>query len=664
MEKEYIMASNFRKNLNLQVVAYVVATLLLWAGLSFAPSYADEAEVTYYAFVTYKLEGESAWKTAYQFPLLHPGIYRFQIVMFPKSLEGKSPNWYALRGEIEFETDPGGGVKVKKRHTLEDQEETSGLWAIAETTETAPLNNWAFVRQEKLLPIIERMKLLKKGSPDPNIMRFLLLYQKAKDSWQLAGKKYRLYRLHYLEAELINNNKYKTALSRFLNPGEEPTTDIEQLQEWLDEQDSFKSAGYLGKPDDKHKEFYAAFKTWFNQLNFSQPDEEEDNGEESSSWLWLVLGVLFVIIVAVIGREVWVHAERAPSRLSGYDDDDDTEEGIRKPSLFNQLKQKTAATIANRTTKSSNDYVSKTELKQLMKKLANNVQPLENRLTKLEKEFSSANLHIKQQLEVMNKKLIELEKQPKTAPSQRGGNQVSSTAMMSSYVSKAEFADAVEKVIRQKLLTQTEKLQNLSKSESVENIVRQQLNLYFGTEQFQRTVADQLEFSTKTNPYLKNQTPALPKKAPQPLQETKPIVNTAAEPTQESQPPNTTTNDVIDKIKTVLLSMKSVEEAALNTLDANVEPCTFVANVVANGLEPNQPATHYQRLDRSIQEITDGKVSLIIPNVGEDINQDEHNATSTQTATKGKQNTIASLIRPGVKCDNDIRCRAEVVQTV
>ncbi len=659
------MASMFKKHLILQVVAYVVATLLLWAGLSFAPSYADEAEVTYYAFVTHKLDGESAWKTAYQFPILHPGIYRFQIVMFPKSLEGKSPNWYALRGEIEFETDPGGGVKVKKRHTLEDQEETSGLWAIAETAQNAPQNNWAAIRQEKLQPIIEQMtKLRSSGSPDPNLMRFLVLNQKVKDtSWQSydGSKNYRLFRLHYLEADDLNN-KYKNALSRFLNPGEEPTTDIEQLQEWVDEQDSFKSAGYLGEADDKHKDFYGAFKTWFNQLNLSQLDE--GNGEESSSWVWLFLAVLFVVIVAVIGREVWLPAEKPPYRLD-YEDDDETEEGTKKPGFINQLIKQTAATIGNRTTKPSN-YVSKNELKSLRNELANsnNVQPLEKRLTKLEKEFSSVNHHIKQQLEMMNKKLIELEKNP--APSNRGGNQVSSASMMYSYVSKAEFADAVEKVIRQKLLAQTEKLQNISKSESVENIVRQQLNLYFGTDQFQRTVADQLEFSTKTNPYLKDKTPApaRPKKALQAPPETKPTVNTAAEPIQESRPPNATTNDVIDKIKTVLLSMKSVEEAALDTLDANVDPCTFVTNVVANCLKLNQSATHYQRLDRSIQEITGGKVSLIIPNVGEDIRQEEHNAMSTQTATKGELNTIASLLRPGVKCDNDIRHRAEVIQTI
>jgi hypothetical protein len=125
----------------------------LWAGLSFVPSYADEAEVTYYVFVTHKLNGESAWKTAYQFPLLHPGIYHFQIVMFPKSLEGKSPNWYALRGEFEFEPDPDGSSRLKKRHTL-DEQDTSSLCSKAQNAENVPPNNnWKKVRAKKLLPI-------------------------------------------------------------------------------------------------------------------------------------------------------------------------------------------------------------------------------------------------------------------------------------------------------------------------------------------------------------------------------------------------------------------------------------------------------------------------------------------------------------------------------
>jgi ElaB/YqjD/DUF883 family membrane-anchored ribosome-binding protein len=201
-----------------------------------------------------------------------------------------------------------------------------------------------------------------------------------------------------------NNNKYKTALSRFLKTGEEPTTDFEQLQDWVNEQDSFKSAGYFGKPDDKHKEFYAAFKTWFNPLNSSQSADEEGNGEKSSSWVWLVLAVLFMIVVVVIGREVWLHAERAPSILA-YEDDDEIEEGIQKPGLFDQLKQKTVALIGNQTTKPSND-VSKKELKSLRNESANNVQPLENRVTQSEKKLANSN-----NVQALENCITELEKE-------------------------------------------------------------------------------------------------------------------------------------------------------------------------------------------------------------------------------------------------------------
>jgi len=138
----------------------------------------------------------------------------------------------------------------------------------------------------------------------------------------------------------------------------------------------------------------------------------------------------------------------------------------------------------------------------------------------------------------------------------------------------------------------------------------------------------------------------------------------AAKPIPESQQPDSAANEVIDKIKTVLSSMDSVDKAALNRLDVSAEPCIFLNNVVANCLKLNQPVTHYQRLDHAIGELTEGFVALIIPNVGDEFIPAEHNAVAQQTANKGKLNVVATLARPGIKCDNAVLRKAEVVQTV
>ncbi len=125
------------------------------------------------------------------------------------------------------------------------------------------------------------------------------------------------------------------------------------------------------------------------------------------------------------------------------------------------------------------------------------------------------------------------------------------------------------------------------------------------------------------------------------------------------------TDNTIIQIKTLLLSNKSVDdEAALNSLNTNVDPCIFITSVVGNCLKLNQPLTHYQRLNGAIKELTNNKISLLIPSVGDNINPKEHNVVGQQTVSKGKLNVVASLIRPGVKCDGVIKRKAEVVQNV
>lgn len=136
-------------------------------------------------------------------------------------------------------------------------------------------------------------------------------------------------------------------------------------------------------------------------------------------------------------------------------------------------------------------------------------------------------------------------------------------------------------------------------------------------------------------------------------------------PATTPKQPEKPTDNTITQIKTLLLSNKSVDdEVALNSLDTNVDPCTFITSVVASYLKLNQPLTHYQRLNDAIKNLTNNKISLLIPNVGEDVNTVEHNVVGQQTVTKGKLNVVASFSRPGVKCDGVIKRKAEVVQNV
>jgi hypothetical protein len=123
-------------------------------------------------------------------------------------------------------------------------------------------------------------------------------------------------------------------------------------------------------------------------------------------------------------------------------------------------------------------------------------------------------------------------------------------------------------------------------------------------------------------------------------------------------------NDIIAKIKTALLEIGIVDESELALINTTTDCCTFVINLMAHGINLNQPVTNYQQVDKVIRELTDGNIALIIPNIGEDITPAEHKVVVQQTVTKGKLNAIVTLIRPGVSCNNVIRCKAEVVQSI
>jgi hypothetical protein len=111
------------------------------------------------------------------------------------------------------------------------------------------------------------------------------------------------------------------------------------------------------------------------------------------------------------------------------------------------------------------------------------------------------------------------------------------------------------------------------------------------------------------------------------------------------------------------LEIKAVDKVELNHLDTSVDACTFIINIMENGLKLNQPLTDYQRFNKAVQQVTEGKMALIIPTIGEDIMSAEHQVVFQQTVTKSKLNAVVALVRPGVKCDN-IRRNAEVIQSI
>jgi len=127
-----------------------------------------------------------------------------------------------------------------------------------------------------------------------------------------------------------------------------------------------------------------------------------------------------------------------------------------------------------------------------------------------------------------------------------------------------------------------------------------------------------------------------------------------------------------DKIKTVLLSMKSVDETALMTLDVGVEPCLFVTNVVTKCLKLNQPVTHYQRLDSAITEIyqalvtwletVSGNVQLIVPKIDQAYESDQHEMIEHRSV-KGRANRILEIKLPGLRCNDAVQLKAQVVSS-
>jgi len=367
-------------NLFKNIISFPVYVIVALFSLSYAPSYATDAiyDVTYYTFVMHKLDEEDLWKTVYESIRLSPGLYRFQVIV---KYEAELEQWYALRGEFQFVKDTKGGVKLDNMQTL-DLEDASSLWS-------KEADNWEQARDKHLKSLIERMNSLQRaGAPNPDFMRFLTLFQLPETFWLSdEDKSYRLFRLHYLNADLVSHKKYREAFSHFINPSQPVTTDIKQLKEWVNSQDSFSLASYLGEADRKHKDFYESFNTWFHPL--FEIGEVSVPSAPPSNWGMLILfGVLLIILIALAGM------------------------AFAFPDKWKQLRQWLRTRLESSNHSSLNDsemaktsYVSRKDLELLKKKirqLHTNMQNVEKREEKQRNENSQTNLEYVLKKEMKN----------------------------------------------------------------------------------------------------------------------------------------------------------------------------------------------------------------------------------------------------------------------
>lgn len=374
--------------------------MLLWIGFSLVPTYAEaeyaEIEMTYYVFVTHKLDGISKWQHFYSTDKLFPGIYHFQIVVEPRSFENASLNaWYALRGQFQFVDDPQGGVKIDTRHAFNERDAFIPWLKIAD--------KWVAIKEKQLNPIMVYMKQREPlGHHEPNFMRFMVLKKNAQESWQVEDKTYRVYRLHYFNTQNTLSDEYKKVLSRFINPSEAPSTDFKQLKKWVAQQEDITLlTPYMTTPDDNYEEFYGYFQTWFNQW-FLQKEMPVPESLLSYHWLWLSLATLVIVILVIIIGKIGAFYYKI-FRQARYhrrkDDNMDSSLGntlkISKPALP-RPSQKMATTPSS-------------------SMLSSYMQKEETELSKKElKQFRTTISQLEQQLNVMNEKLIELENYNKT----------------------------------------------------------------------------------------------------------------------------------------------------------------------------------------------------------------------------------------------------------
>jgi hypothetical protein len=337
------------KKINLfRLFSYFNCIVFCWLSLILAPCHAQNETTTYYTFVMHKLDTDNDWQFLYHFDKLLSGTYQFHIVKFTHLPDG-SKNWSTLQGQLRFIPDPQGGVKVDRQAIAFYEQNALNPW-------TNITNNWVQIRQNQLHPIISYMKDEQPlGYPDPNLMRFLILKTGIEQSWPLGNKTYQVYRLHHLNNytdDAIDSDNIK-ALSHFINPSAEPTTELKQIKEWLNNP---TLASYLEIPT-QNLGFYDNVKNWFNQLfeignHVVIPDEKDKMAYSFYKETWFLVAVLTFVIVVIIGiaikfrdqlRQIWTHILSWKNRITDTDyQDDDSSSSQPHLSFF---KKKMATTL-------------------------------------------------------------------------------------------------------------------------------------------------------------------------------------------------------------------------------------------------------------------------------------------------------------------------------
>jgi hypothetical protein len=646
--------SNRFKNLFFLIIGFFIAAL--------APTYAAET-VTYYAFVTQNINGQ--WEVAkpVEPANLAVGSYRFQIVRFFSQTDDTYKAWViALRGEFEFFADPNGGVKINKKYALDesqqvDSQSNNNNFSVWKDDID---NSWEKARKQWVQPLITEMEKTFSGTFNPSFMRFLIK-KGIKESWNQEGTNYSLYRLHYLDAEKINNND-KKAFSRFINPTVKATIDTELLKKWVNSQESFALAKYLGIADEKHKEFYNQFKTWFNQLFPETTQEVNDDSGGEIAWQTLLSRTLYIllslIIITLIIIAAWLFTQ------------------------VNEIRQR------------ENNYVSKDRFDSLWKQLQKIYDAQDKqRFQTVEALEKDAVFKKAVQAEINNAFMAHLNTYFNERLNEILNNKFE-YAKQSAYVSKDDFdslraqvrklynildkqsiqtAELLEKdfvrFFNKNLWLFDKNISRLSQNAVFKKVIQAEinasmahLNTYFN-EKLNEIVDEKFENLTKQYNRLENiikQYEENLKKESSTQLEEKHVQVKQVDVNQKVQQ----SNDVTDKIKILLSSINSVDKVALNTLEVTVEPCLFIVNVISNDIILNFSITDYQRLDEKIQTLTDGFVKLIIPTIGADILHTEHKIVHQQSITKGKLNAVVALIRPGVKCDSIVKRKAEIIQSI
>jgi len=261
-----------------------------------------KADVTYYAFAMYKPTDESWQFLSDTTNKLTVGSYRFQLVSTQSDEQ-----WFALRGEFEFITDVKGGVKLKSIHNLDEINQIDpqnplnfSLWLPNDSK-----NSWNKTGRKQVQTLIHQMNKSLIGDPEPNFLRFLIRKQEFEESWQADGINYRIYRLHYLKKDALNQTEQIQIVSRFINPSVAINNEIQVLNTWVSQSDAFSLARYLGKADALHKLFFQDFKFWLNYMfeiptTESELIEEEDDSSILNWLLWILLGIVIVVIIAIL----------------------------------------------------------------------------------------------------------------------------------------------------------------------------------------------------------------------------------------------------------------------------------------------------------------------------------------------------------------------------